>query len=437
MSARSIFRALWRQRWVALLLFVVTVASTAFLLSQAPRVYQATASVGILPAGDDVGFGEIIGPLLPTLADVVRGSDLLAAARRDVPGAPPLAVLRGNVSASAVTDTLVLRISVEDEDPVRAALLANAIAETLPRFNLLADRVTVRTVDAATVPVSPISPQVRLVLGLGLVLGAGLATAGALLVDGARRRYEDVEELVQATGAPMLAQVPRPRHSNDMVDHRSDPITAAAFRSLRISLEVAASSAPLPTVVIAGITPDESNGWLAANTALGLAQVQDRVLFVRADAASVGPDLSALPETDDVPDDERQRDGHPGLADLLRGADLASVLQPGLLPSLTVLETGTDTADLPALLETQFGAMVRRLVKEFDVVVVEAPPVTTSDDARIMGVGGGLVLSARLGRVTPRQVRDAMTSLRLVQSRVVGCVAVTDDAPSSRRRSRR
>ncbi len=98
---------------------------------------------------------------------------------------------------------------------------------------------------------------------------------------------------------------------------------------------------------------------------------------------------------------------------------------PGPVPGLFVLGAGKDTAALPALLEAGFEDLLAKLSTEYDAIVVDAPPLALSDDARVLATNGKLLLWSRLGRTSQREARAAVRDLRATRADVVGCAALT------------
>lgn len=407
MDLRDILAALSRQKWLAFAVLVVEVGAVLGFLAVAPRQYTATASVTATPVlgGGAEGSG-IVHQLLATIGEVVHSSDVLAGARSRLTPQPSLSAMRESVSGEAVTGTLIIRIHAVDTSPRRAADIANAVAAELPSHDPSGGQIDYRTIETARPPDTASSPNTRLVLPLGVVLGVVLGAAAALLRDNAVRRVGTADEVQDAVGAPVLARVPRPRDVARAGALDPESGEAAAFRALRIALEFAAARDPLPALVVTSVVPDETDGWLATNLAIALAQVQHNVLLVDGNLAA-----------------PRAGEG-PGLAEVLNGADLEPLLQAGPVPGLRVLRAGDATGDVAELVETRFGEALLRWTAMFDVVVVDAPAVTVSDDARVMAVAGAVVLTIPVGRVSPRTLRDAAASLRVVSSRIAGTVLV-------------
>ncbi|MBQ2119448.1 MAG: hypothetical protein II197_00620 [Peptococcaceae bacterium] len=68
--------------------------------------------------------------------------------------------LKSMISASAVNETEIFRVSVESPNPQEAERLANAIAYILPkRINTIIEGTSAKIVDSAVIPSSPSSPS--------------------------------------------------------------------------------------------------------------------------------------------------------------------------------------------------------------------------------------------------------------------------------------
>jgi Mrp family chromosome partitioning ATPase len=181
---------------------------------------------------------------------------------------------------------------------------------------------------------------------------------------------------------------------------------------VRVALEFAGSQIPTRTLILAPVTSDPNAGWFAVNLAASLAQVKHRVLLVDADAGD-RPRHPVLA----VPGD--------GLAEVLAGpAQLAEAAVPSDIPGVAVLPLGTRKllAEQP-LLELQFHRTFAALPEDaFDIVLVAAPPLDESDDARVLAAGNSLLVSVAAGRTTLRSVRREFGEIGRMRLRLIGAV---------------
>ncbi len=422
MDVRDLLAIIWRRKFLVLVVLVVELGATVTFLVTTPKKYTATATVAVSPKPSLINSPGNFTTLQATVGQLAKSTDVLAGALARTTVRRSLMSLRENVAGSLVQGTVLVRIKVVDTVPLAAASLADAVAHELPLHDPSGGLFTFSQVESARVPEFPSAPKVKLILAIGIVLGVALSVGAALLRDNATRRVETADDVQELTGAAVLARVPRPRDSSGVAALDADVGSAAAFRALRIALEFVAARDPLPAIVVASAVPDDMEGWLAVNLAVALAQVQHRVLLVDGNLAAPGrhPVLA--------------RPGAAGLIDVLRGDDVPGAVQPGPVDGLYVLPAGaaagTPTAEL---VETRFGEQMLGWVREYDVVVVDAPAVTASDDARIMAVVGALLLAVPIGRVAPRTLREVSASLRAVSSRVAGAVLVGGAGATSTR----
>ena len=425
MDLRTLLEAIWRRKALALLVLVVDLAATAFFLATAPREYTAEATMSAAPTEKVLQGVGTVETLQATIAQLASTPEVLSKVANNIPARRNVRTLRENVSGSLIPGTVLIRVKAVDSDPEIAAAIANAVVAQLPSHDPSAGVFVFATVERAVPPTAPSAPNVRLVIGVGAILGLALAVGAALLRDNAARRVDTADEVQNATGAAVLTRVPRPRDTTGVVGVGPDQPGGASFRALRIALEFVAARDPLPALVVTSAVPDDTEGWLAANLAVALAQVQHRVLLV--DGSLYQPGRHPLLEAP----------GAPGLAEVLQGEETEPLVRTGPVPGLYVLPAGQVSDDAAQLVETRFGELLLGWSRSFDVVVVDAPAVSVSDDARVMSVAGAVLLTVPAGRVAPRTLRDAAASLRVVNARVAGAVLVGGEADTVASRGRR
>jgi Mrp family chromosome partitioning ATPase len=107
-----------------------------------------------------------------------------------------------------------------------------------------------------------------------------------------------------------------------------------------------------------------------------------------------------------------------GLTDLLRngnGVNVESAIRETAVPGLWVLPSGTGKDGIPRLLyATNLSALLERFRSEFDLVLVDSPPMGLLTDARLLGrLSDGVVLVVRANRARTDALRA--TCMRLLQ----------------------
>lgn len=427
MSPRALLAALWRRRFLALAVLLVMLAAVALGLYFAPKRYTAAATVTASPQQSLRSSAGNLDELEATLAHLVDTDSVLHAIQRNLGTHRPISVLRDEVSGQRVDGTVLIRITAQDSDPRVAAEIANAAADALPLHDPSGGLFLFTSNDRADPPTAFSSPDVKLLGAVGAVLGVVLAVAAALVRDAAARTVDSPGELRAASGADVLAVVPRPPDPAGMDVLDGD---AAPFRAVRVALGIGHTDAVHHTLVVAPAVPDPSDQWFALNLAVALAQVGQRALVVDTQLGTQLDTQAGRPSRHPALTNE---DGAPGLFDVLREAaalDTATIAGP--VDGVSVLPVGDPGGEAAAdLVEMHFHDLLAKLASGYDVVVLSAASPAVSDDARIMAVGGELVLVVPAGRVPAKTLTGIVDELRAVRTRVAGCVLVT----SRRRRS--
>lgn len=174
------------------------------------------------------------------------------------------------------------------------------------------------------------------------------------------------------------------------------------------------TQAPPRVVVFAGI--DHGNGCsrMAASVAEILAGTARRsVCLVEANFRS--PALPAMFGTTN----------HHGLTDSLLGeGSIRTFMQPVCENGLWLLSSGSLAADSPSLLSSErLKARVLELRREFDFVIIDAPPLTRYSDAVALGqISDGIVLVLEAESTRREAALVAAETLRSSKIPILGAV---------------
>ncbi|MFC4693186.1 YveK family protein [Geodermatophilus arenarius] len=198
-----------RRYWATWAAIALTGLFVALVVVLAVRpTYTTTAQVFVASSGDGTSGSQFVSQRVTTYPDVARSQTVLGPVIDELSLDESVTDLRARVAAVNPPDTSQVDVSVTDEDPARAAAVANAVAE---RFSTAVEDLEERqdgvspvdltVTDPATVPSSPVFPVPGLVLGLGLFVGLTLGAAVAVLRSRADTRLHTVDDVRTAWGA--------------------------------------------------------------------------------------------------------------------------------------------------------------------------------------------------------------------------------------------
>ena len=264
--------------------------------------------------------------------------------------------------------------------------------------------------------VPPLTPSNRhllrnlaLALLVGLVGGIGLA----YLAERVRPRLHGEVDVEAAAGAPILASVPYVRAEDGSSGFNGGSSADEAFRRLRLAI-FAGKRPRLKRHAFVITSPERGDGktTVAANLARTVAQAGRRVVLVDADLRR--PALHA----------HFAQPGEPGLRDVLEGTRTADVIRPTDVPNLFLIPAGKPSDRAGQLLEAaDWPGILKTLRAEFDVVLVDGPPVLDVSDPLVLAAPSDGVLLVLASSDVPRDLLgQAQEEINAAGGQVLGLV---------------
>jgi polysaccharide biosynthesis transport protein len=475
-ALRSYLIVLRRRKWWVISIAVLGLAGSLALSLTQPKQYSATAQLLVQPPGGNLGLNagqtQVTSTDVQTELQLVSSAQVEQAVRRKLGSAPP-------VSAAEVAQTNVIALTAVSASPARAAVIANAYARAFVAYNtkvtvtnltaaedqlrsqiaglareihrlpargnsasqasalanqeaVLKEQVAQLQVNGAVAsgglefvtpaqpPAGPSSPRPAqdALLGLlaGLVLGLGVAFGRDSLDDA----VSSTESAERASGAPVLAMVPMvsswKKRDKPVVVAGIEPTSQAAeaFRSLRTSVQFIRQARELRTLLVTSPAAAEGKTSILANLGAVFAQAGERVVLVSCDLRRprLGQFFGFSEES--------------GLTTVLLGEQsLEQALRP--VPGYDGLWTLGAGAVPPNPTELLSGERARdvfaALAEDFDLVLVDSPPVLPVTDAMILsGYTDGALLVAAAGQTRRAELQRTAAKFAQAQAPVLGIV---------------
>jgi Mrp family chromosome partitioning ATPase len=451
-------------RWKLTLVCCLLVGAGALAGSRLiTPLYESTALVQVADNSDRSVYNALLASqqLVQTEVVLATSDPVLRAVASHFNG------LTSNQLAHEVTavtkfNTQLFEIDVRDPHPIRAADLANDIVATLAaqqarQFQHGATRITLDTVQVARPGQSPVTPDIRLNTGIGLVAGLLFGMLLALLRGQANSRVRTPKALTKLLDLPVLATVhcARPRRKGEVIHPAENSANGDSYRDLGTNIEFLSVEAPLRSLLITSALPHEGKTCIASNLALLMAKDGKATLLV--DANLSHPTLHTmfdLPTADNGLSNAvlamnmlsaEASPGHPRLSD-----SRATVTQPGVpildlflapyiqsasSPNLWVMPSGPLPPDAPKLLASKGMQWLLAAVAgpQFDVVIFDGPPLLGKLDADVLAAKVDVALLAVDARqASERNLKQAKSRLLQAGTRNLGCV-VTKQRKTRRR----
>jgi len=297
-----------------------------------------------------------------------------------------------------------------------AQALQTQLTTLLERYNQISASANVRpstmtVLDRATVPVSPVSPNLLRNLLVALVLGIGLALALAVVRETLDDRLRSSEDVENKLGVPLLGVTPLVAGDETVDDSVA---LAEAHSSIRAAVDFAL---PHPNNNIVLLTSSQSVEG-KTTTALALAgeyaRLGKRVLLVDADLRrpSVAKRFGSARTAK-------------GFAEVLSGdATIEEALLETPQANLDVLPVGAiPTNPVEVVSSYRAREFFEHHRARYDMIVIDSPPVMGLADAPLLShLADGVVFVVESNRAHFGQAKTALRRLRDADANVIGVV---------------
>ncbi len=117
--------------------------------------------------------------------------------------------LSEKISVSKVSDTEIIRIKVQDEDPALAALIANTVSEVFKKeVKSIMTVDNVSTIDTAIAPENPVKPNKMMNVAIAGVLGVMVSVGLVFVLEFLDRTVKTPTDVERHLGLPIIGAIP-------------------------------------------------------------------------------------------------------------------------------------------------------------------------------------------------------------------------------------
>ena len=245
----------------------------------------------------------------------------------------------------------------------------------------------VRILDSALSAIEAVKPKKALIFVLATLLGGMLGTGMVFIREMMKQGVKTPEEIESRTGLSVYATVSESdqmkvlernakKQGGSCLLAKMAPadLSIEELRSLRTNLVFALMEAENNRIMITGPAPGVGKSFISANLALLLAESNQKVLLIDADLRK-----GHINRQIDKPREN-------GLAEVIAGKLTASAAVCSVNDNLDVLTCGYYPPNPSELLMTPaFKQLLEEASAQYDVVVIDTPPILAVTDPVIVG----------------------------------------------------
>ncbi|EDL69148.1 polysaccharide biosynthesis tyrosine autokinase [Vibrio campbellii] len=273
----------------------------------------------------------------------------------------------------------------------------------------------VRILDSAQSFSKPIKPKKALIVVLATLLG-GMVGVAFVLIRAAFHRGVETPDQIEQLGMPVYASVPKSiqqlefasklkrnkgKGNKELVllaEANPADLSIEALRSLRTSLHFAMMEAKNNILMISGPAPSIGKTFVSTNFAAVAAKTGQKVLLIDADMRKGYLQQCFGLRWDD------------GLSDHLSGkVESQQIIKSTSIENLDVVTRGQVPPNPSELLmHPRFKNFIDAMSNEYDLVIIDTPPVLAVTDPSIVGaLAGTTLMVARFDQTTLKEIEVA------------------------------
>lgn len=336
--------------------------------------------------------------------------------------------LNKKISSMPATQQEVLRLSrdVESGRAVYMQLLNRQQELNIAKSSAIGN---VRIIDEAVTQPIPVKPKKVLTVLIGFILGA-IISIGAVLIQIFLRRGIESPEQLEELGINVYATIPVSEYLSKkrvkgikqskldgsevflILENPAD-IAIEALRGLRTSLHFAMMEARNNVLMISGASPNTGKTFISTNLAAIIAQTGKSVLFIDTDMRKgyVHKLFNSSNEN--------------GLSDVLVGktspSDAVRKLTDAGFDFIARGMVPPNPAEL--LMHHRFDSLIKWASANYDLVIIDTPPILAVTDAAIIGnYAGTTLLVACFEENTAKEIEVSIKRFENSGVTVKGCI---------------
>ena len=432
------FRQLWsilRKRWIMVIalpllapIAVLTLGGISSYVRAPIPVYNAAATLIVERKAPETALStgqvvdnSVLQQHIKNYIELAKSRSIKNKVIKDLNLAIKVEDLDKMIYVVQVNNSDLLKIQVIHKDAKLGASIVNATAEELSKA-VTVDRVTVvDRAEAETTPV-PQSGTKKVYVVFAFLLGLIASFSLVFLLESLDNTVKTSRDVKDLLGIPLLGVIANDTkgkqgkngaaHSLITLEQTKSPILES-YRWIRTNLESASPEDWPRKILITSAGPHEGRSCTVANLAVSMAQSGKSVLVLDADMRNpIQHKLFGL-------------DNKQGLSSaLIEEQDYRDHIRETTVLGLSVLTAGPippNSADLVG--SKQMERLIEEASQQFDMVIIDTPPVIAFSDAAILAQKvDGVILILASGEVNKDYAITAKEHLDNVGAKILGAV---------------
>lgn len=330
--------------------------------------------------------------------------------------------LAKNITVTNITDTQVLKISIQDTDPEQAQKIADKTTEVFAKeITKLTGLDNVKPYESAKLSETPSNNT----LTRDMAIAALIAVFGVLAIAFVIFYFDDSikfsENLEQEIKLPVAGKIIRSdirtktgTPAELIVEKYPKAIVSESIKSLRTNLQFSSVDNGFKTILMTSSLPSEGKSFISANLGASFTQTGKKVLVVDCDLRK-----GRLHKIFNMPNVI-------GLSNLLTDdlSHLNKYIQKTSIKNLDMISRGAFPPNPSELLSSKKNsALIEKLKERYDIVIFDGAPCNGVTDSVIMSkLVDEVLIVARDSKTAKSALENTRDTLQKVNAPIAGII---------------
>lgn len=331
--------------------------------------------------------------------------------------------LAEKLSATFKQNTRIMVLSSDNENRELSMKIANKVAEVFKRKVVdIMNVENVQIIDTAILPNKPYMPNKQQNVFVGAFLGLMLGLAIVFMIeylDGTIRTEEDIKKQLEI---PVLGDIPKFNEDdkknikvNLLTSFNQNSLRADAYKILRTNIQFSKIDKPVKIIAFTSSTPEEGKTTTSINTAIAFAQSEKKTLLIDCDLRR-----PKVHKFFNIHNDK-------GIVNVLTNnvtEDYKEYIYKSEVKNLDILPVGVIPPNPSEMLASRrMKDFLDRIKENYDMVIIDTPPVGIVTDATILGKYiDGMIIVISSGKVDVEMSKKTKNDLQKVGVDILGAI---------------
>ncbi len=299
-----------------------------------------------------------------------------------------------NVNITSESGTQIIDIAYKGKTPEIASQGANALSQAfVEESQRLLPSGSVKIMDMALIPETPISPNIMLNVFIGFMLGLLVSFVLVVLIVCLNNTINNEDEVERYLQLPLVGLIPKQRKMvNLIVEKEPRSLVTEAFKTMRTNLLFSMENRGIKTLMVCSSVPKEGKTSVSSNIASAIAQTGKSILLIDCDLRK-----PCVHRHFNITNDEM------GLVDVVLQGKKVEEASIKIQDKFDVLTAGKANYSPSELLSSEkMKALIRHMETEYDYVILDTPPIIAFTDALTLAtekIGVILVISSEESKI--------------------------------------